>query len=187
MIEVDNSYDHSLLKTPRLVIYESDSQIIDRIEENMEVNGGLESLLSDLTAEKRKELVQDAHDLIDLYKMLNTLSSRENAVFFEARESDNAIGYIAFKKCHSELPEIQISLLPTHQHQGYGFEFLSAVLRYGFNMRPDIKFAYRAGPYNSASIALVEKIGGILQPANSAIEGYFFKTYFIDMKHLSCE
>jgi len=117
MSEVNSSYDHSLLETPRLVIYESDGKIIDRVEENMEVNE-LESFLSALTAEKRNELVQDVHDLIDLYKTLNATTSRENAVIFEARESDNAIGYIAFKKWHSEIPEIQISLLPTHQHQG---------------------------------------------------------------------
>lgn len=183
MSEVNTSYGRSLLKTPRLVIYESDGQIIDQIEESIELNE-IERLVSALTAEKRNELVQDVHDLIDLYKLLDALSSRENAVIFEARESGNAIGYIAFKKWHSEIPEIQIALLPTHQHQGYGFEFLSAVLRYGFSMRPDLKLAYRAGPYNSASIALAEKIGGIPQPANSTIEGYFFKTYFIDMEHL---
>jgi len=76
------------------------------------------------------------------------------------------------------------SLLAAHQHQGYGFEFLVAVLKHVLDERPGLKFVYRVNPNNRASIALVEKIGGILQPAKSAIEEYFMKTYIIDPEYL---
>lgn len=56
--------------------------------------------------------------------------------------------------------------------------FLSALMRYLFETGY-CRFHYAVMPDNAASIALVEKVGGILQPLKSEAERLLFKTYHI--------
>ena len=79
----------------------------------------------------------------------------------------------------AKIPEIQIEVLPEYHGQGFGYEMLSRVVRLAHDELGIETFKYVVNPANTVSIALVEKVGGVLQEPKSYAEEMLLKTYVL--------
>lgn len=136
------------------------------------------SYLNSLSAEDRDIIFRDAEAVKKLLAQLAATVGDGDAVSYGAWLGAEMIGYVTLNNCTSEMPDLQIEMAPAYQGKGYGYEFLSALIDYLFIVGYQ-KFRYAVMPSNAASIALVEKIGGVLQTPESEAERLLLKTYHI--------
>ena len=136
------------------------------------------SYLNSLSAEDRDIIFQDADAVKELLSRLAATVGDGDAVSYGAWLDSEMIGYITLNNCTSDMPDLQIEMAPEYQGQGYGYEFLSALTKHLFDSGY-AKLRYAVMPNNTASIALVEKAGGILQTPDSNAERLLFWTYHI--------
>ena len=85
------------------------------------------------------------------------------------------IAYVSLACCE-DMPEIQIEVLPEYQGQGFGYEMLERAIRMAFEELAVTKLKYMVIPSNLPSIALVEKMGAVLQKPKSYAEDMLLKT-----------
>ncbi len=172
-----NSFE---IRTERLRIFPTDYETVGRIDDQTDDG--------DLTGPSvsRDELLdimlRDVKAALDFTLMMERLSTESDGEFYSAAVGDEEIGYAAFKRDEAGLQEIQIALLPRWQRRGYGYELLCTLLEAKLADDPGSRFIYRVNHKNRVSIALVEKLGGRLQPAASEIEAVWFKTYLLDLE-----
>lgn len=79
----------------------------------------------------------------------------------------------------AKIPEIQIEVLPEYHGQGFGSELLKRVIRLAHDEFGIDRFKYVVNPVNTVSIALVEKLGGVLQEPKNYAEEMLLKTYVL--------
>lgn len=163
--------------TERLTIRETDSNTIKPISEKNQTNGS-SNLFSALSDNEDWFAFANKDALCDLLsKLLSYEGNGERLVYGIWLES-TLIGYIGLKNHTAPIPEIQIEFDPEYQHQGYGYEALSKMIDHFFAVGHKC-LRYLVKPSNKASIALVEKVGGQLQPPDSEVERILLKTYLI--------
>ena len=136
------------------------------------------SYLDSLSSEDREVIFRDAEAVQKLIAQLAAVLGDGDVLSYGAWSGSEMIGYITLNNCTSKMPDLQIELAPAYQGQGYGYEFLSSLTDYLFGTGYSC-FRYAVMPNNAASIALVEKVGGILQVPSSESERLLFKTYHI--------
>lgn len=163
--------------TERLTIRETDSDTVKPISEKNQANGGLD-LFSALPDNEEWFTFANKEALCELLsKLLSYEGNGEHLVYGIWLES-KLIGYLGLKNHTDPIPEIQIEFDPEYQHQGYGYETLSKMIDHFFAVGYKC-LRYVVQPSNKASIALVEKVGGQLQPPDSEVERILLKTYLI--------
>lgn len=165
------------LVTERLMIRKATREEIKQIAE-MNNTDRSSAYLASLSAEDRDAIFCDADAVKEMLARLIATVGDGAAVSYGAWVGTEMIGYITLNNCTSEMPDLQIELAPAYQGQGYGFEFLSELIKYLFIVGYT-RFRYAVMPNNAASIALVEKVGGILQAPSSEAESLLLKTYHI--------
>lgn len=165
------------LITPRLQIRKATR---DEIRQIAALNNAdrSSSYLDNLSSEDRDAIFRNAEAVQSLIAQLATVLGDGDTLSYGAWSGSEMIGYITLNNCTAEMPDLQIELAPGYQGQGYGYEFLSSLIDYLFGAGYSC-FRYAVMPNNIASIALVEKVGGILQNPNSEAERLLFKTYHI--------
>lgn len=163
--------------TTRLLIRRATKEDTKKIEK-LNNTGGSAAYLHGLSDEDREVIFRDTKAVQELMARMATALGNGEAQSYGAWLGSEIIGYITLNNCHSEMPDLQIALAPAYQGQGYGYEFLSALIKDLFRIGY-CQFRYMVMPYNAASIALVEKVGGILQAPTSEAEHLLFKTYHI--------
>lgn len=136
------------------------------------------SYLNSLSVEDRDIIFQDTEAVKKLLALLAATVGNGDALSYGAWLDAEMIGYVTLNNCMSEMPDLQIEMAPAYQGKGYGYEFLSALIDYLF-ITGYKKFRYAVMPSNAASIALVEKSGGVLQNPESEAERLLLKTYHI--------
>lgn len=166
------------LITPRLQIRKATREEIKQIAAFNNADRS-SSYLDSLSSEDREVIFKDAEAVQKLIAQLATVLGDGDVLSYGAWSGSEMIGYITLNNCTSEMPDLQIELAPAYQGQGYGYEFLSSLTDYLFGIGY-ICFRYAVMPNNAASIALVEKVGGILQVPSSESERLLFKTYHIN-------
>lgn len=166
------------IKTTRLVIRKA-SREETKIIAGMNNADRSASYLNSLSTEDRDIIFRDADAVKELLVRLAATVGDGAALSYGAWLGSEIIGYVTLNNCTSEMPDLQIEMDPAHQGKGYGYEFLSALLDYLF-ITGYKKFRYAVMPSNAASIALVEKIGGVLQQPESEAERLLLKTYYIE-------
>lgn len=165
------------ISTARLTIRETDSDTVKSISQKNQVNGGSD-LFSVLSDNEEWFVFANKDALCDLLsKLLSYEGNGERLVYGIWLES-TLIGYIGLKNHTAHIPEIQIEFDPEYQHQGYGYEALSKMIDHFFAVGYKC-LRYLVKPSNEASIALVEKVGGQLQPPDSEVERILLRTYLI--------
>ena len=165
------------ITTGRLTIRETDRDAVKSISEKNQGNGGLD-LFSALSDDEVKLVFEHKEDVCAfISKLLSYVSNGEHLVYGIWLES-TLIGYIGLKNHTDPTPEIQIEFDPEYQNQGYGYESLSKMIDYFFAMGYK-RLRYVVQPFNKAGIALVEKVGGQLQPPDSEAERILLRTYLI--------
>lgn len=163
--------------TQRLTIRKATREEIKQISNQNNANRS-SAYLAGLSKEDRDIIFRDSDAVTDLLARLAAVVGDGAAVSYGAWFGAEMIGYITLNNCNAEMPDLQIELAPTYHGQGFGFEFLSELLDYLFATGYTC-FRYAVMPNNAASIALVEKVGGILQAPESEAEGLLLKTYHI--------
>ena len=165
------------IHTSRLAIRETDNEAIKPISEKNMASAG-SNILSDLTEDDIKIIFEEKEELSALVAKLQSYNDAKSSKIYGIWFDSTLIGYVGLKNFDEPIPEIQIEFDPRYHHQGYGYEALSAMVQHFFDQ--GIKcLRYVVIPTNKASIALVEKIGGQLQPPGSNVERILLRTYHI--------
>lgn len=155
----------------------------DEIPDTFDTSGmeDVNQFLEALTQELLDTIRSDIYAVQDLIARMSKFSKDEDRQVFIARNLDgNVVGYIGVNYSHSNAPELQIEIAEPLWHQGYGTELLSGFLN-AWEYSADFEaFTYHVRSGNEPSIRLVEKVGGILQPARSKAEEILLRTYHIE-------
>lgn len=163
--------------TPRLLIHRASKEDTSQISE-MNSAVSTTAYLKKLSAEDIDLIFRDKEAVDALLARLAATLGDGAAISYGAWIGSEMIGYVTLHNCDGELPDLQIEISPSYQGKGYGYEFLSALIDHLFMMGYN-KFRYAVVPNNVASIALVEKIGGVLQQPESEAERLLLRTYHI--------
>lgn len=137
------------------------------------------SFLNELSPQQIAQLMQDKEGLQALYATLLKVKERPEKVYTAQTDDRNLIGYVTVKGYGQEDPELQIQIIPEYQRLGYGRELLCLVIQEIFGKTMAKKVIYHAGPYNTASMSLIESLGGVLQEPSSIAEKTLLRTYYI--------
>ena len=166
------------INTERLVIKEITDEDVSRIA-NQAGNNLLKRYISTLDASDVKALFYDRDGIKALNDYLNSRVNDAKETSYGAFIGDVMIGYVSLSDINSEMPEVRMELLPEYQHRGYGYEFLSAIIDKLKREEGPKRLLCLIFPDNKASIALVEKIGGVLQSPKSRAEEILLRIYHI--------
>lgn len=144
---------------------------------------GMDQFLESLTQEQLDTLRSDIPALRDLIGRMSAFSDAVDRQVFIARDfNGTVVGYIGVNYSRSQAPELQIQIAKEYQHQGYGTELLGGFLHHWKYLIGFECFVYHVRSQNDASIRLVEKMDGILQPPKNKAEEILLRTYYIE-KH----
>ncbi len=166
------------LVTERLVIHEATSEDANRISEQNS-SDSVNEYLSSLSKEDITVIFQDRDAVSALLMRFSNSIGDGNSEIYGAWKDDTLIGFISLINGESGTPELQIEIAPPFQNQGYGFEFLDALLKYLFERKDFQYIRYTVLPSNTASISLVNHIGAALQTPKSEAERLLICTYHI--------
>lgn len=86
----------------------------------------------------------------------------ENTITYSilSPKTQEFMGYCQYKNLSTTKPDIGIELLPKFRKQGLGYAVCSALIRVFFEKTAFSEIYYKMERKNTASIALVEKLGG---------------------------
>ena len=91
------------------------------------------------------------------------LNDEHNISFaIRSAENDECVGYCQYQLIKTEAPYIGIELLPDYRGKGYGYRACRALADEYFSRSGNDKLLYKVKRDNTASIALVKKLGGSL-------------------------
>ena len=130
-------------------------------------------------------IFQDQESVSALLTRFSNSIGDGNSEIFGAWKEDTLIGFIALVNGESGTPELQIEIAPSFQNNGYGFEFLNALLIYLFENKEYKYIRYTVMPNNNPSISLVDHIGAILQSPKSEAERLLIRTYHITKESMN--
>ena len=129
------------------------------------------------------KIMMDREAVMELMGRLQETLEAEYIGVYGGFLDTRLIGYVSLARC-KDMPEIQIEILPEYHGQGYGSELLNQVVLKAFEDFCIDRFKYVVNPSNKASIALVERLGGILQVPKSYAEEMLLKTYILSAEVL---
>lgn len=167
------------LVTERLVIHEATSEDANGISEQNS-SDSVNEYLSSLSKDDIAVIFQDRDAVSALLTRFSNSIGDGNSEIYGAWKDDTLIGFISLINGESGTPELQIEIAPPFQNQGYGFEFLGALLNYLFARKNFQYIRYTVLPNNNASIALVKHIGAEVQTPKSDAERLLICTYHIN-------
>ena len=163
---------------PKLTICEIDPKNMKCISErNSTVR--LDEYLMSLSKDVIAKIMQDQAAVLELIGSLQKTLDAEYLKVYGGFLNGKLIAYVSLACCE-DMPEIQIEVLPEYQGQGFGYEMLERAIRMAFEELAVTKLKYMVIPSNLPSIALVEKMGGVLQKPKSYAEDMLLKTYVIE-------
>jgi RimJ/RimL family protein N-acetyltransferase len=142
-------------------------------------NDAVNDFFGSVPEEDRAEAFRDSNAVEKLFTLMESNLDTDNDIFYGAWKNDTLVGFIAIVNPTSHTPGIQIEIAPAYHRKGYGYEFLSAILKHLFETESFTYIQYLVMPTNAASIALVEKVGGALQKPGSFIEKLLIRVYHI--------
>lgn len=143
----------------------------------------MDEYLMSLPKEVIGKIMMDRGAVIELMGRLQTTLESEYLCVYGGFLDDELVGYVTLTRC-TDMPEIQIEVLPEYHGQGFGHEMLCQVIRLAYDELGVEMFKYVVNPANRASIALVERLGGILQAPKSYAEEMLLKTYILSAEVL---
>lgn len=166
------------IKTNRLCIRRVSRSDVLHIRE-LNKNDNVNNFFGSVPEADRAEAFRDSNAVEKLFTLMESNLDTDNDIFYGAWKNDTLMGFIAIVNPTSHTPGIQIEIDPAYHHKGYGYEFLSAILKHLFETESFTYIQYLVMPTNAASIALVEKVGGALQKPGSFIEKLLIRVYHI--------
>lgn len=166
------------IKTNRLYIRRVSRNNVLHIRE-LNKNDNVNDFFDAIPEEDRAEAFRDSEAVENLFALMENNLDTDDDIFYGAWVNDSLIGFIAIVNPASRTPGIQIEIDPAYHHRGYGYEFLSALLKHLFETESYTYIQYLVMPSNTASLALVEKVGGVLQEPESFIEKLLIRVYRI--------
>jgi RimJ/RimL family protein N-acetyltransferase len=172
------------IRTERLVIRPCSQESVEAISKSNGDDNATKYLAS-LSEEQIAIIFKDKDQVELLLKRISESRGDGNSLLFGAWLKQKMIGYIALVNGAAKISELQIEIAPDYQGKGYGYEFLKAVLRYVFKKHGYDTIRYTVLPSNDASIALIKKVGAILQKPASEAEKILIKTYHISSSSMN--
>ena len=169
-----------LFETERLIVKETDEKAEQQLADTKKEALSAESLFIGLPEKAMSEAIEDTAAVITFVQNLAASRNIKDKKHFGAWDrSGNLVAYAGASSWSTGVPELQITVAPEYQRQGYATEFLSALIRWAFQNYELDYFIYRHLANNLISGRLAMKLGGVLQLPSNKIEELTIKTYFI--------
>lgn len=163
-----------------LRLHAASSSVVEAVSGIKADTDEIQGLFDGLSEAEREALLSDAEVL---KRLCDTLlqSIALPATFYAARLEDGTlVGYIALKGEGLSTPELQIEVMAEHRRKGYGRAMLSLLTDKVFRETTAAALICRIRANNTASIRLVESVGGKRQAPASEAEGLLLRTYRIE-------
>ncbi len=149
----------------------------------------LDEYLKSLSKEEITKIMADQSAVFDIIQRLQSLLDTEYSAVYGGFYNGELISYVALTEIidstegkKTNTAEIHVEVLPEYHGQGFGFEMLSRVIEMVFSETVYPFLNYTVIPSNVVSIALVEKLGGVLQEPKSYAEEMLLRTYHLNRK-----
>ena len=170
----------ALFETERLVIREADEATEQQLADVKNEELSAETLFNGLPEEAVSEAIKDTASVIAFVQsIVASRDSKDKKRFGAWDREGNLVAYAGASSWSTGAPELQITVAPEYQRQGYATEFLSALIPWALQNYELDHFIYRHLADNLKSGRLVTKLGGVLQEPTSKIEELTTRTYFI--------
>ena len=120
-------------------------------------------------------------DIEELKRVLNFMAEMNNpdAICYGAFLDEQLIGFVNVVHPGGAFPILQYEMKDAFQHKGLGFETVTAFLKAYWTDYAGSSVYAIIQPNNTASIALVRKLGGELLRPKSTLEKILFSLYQI--------
>lgn len=163
--------------TSRLTLRSVSWETTEEISDNQYDSTDRASYLKE-AIDANPEVLDDAKEIMRvLDKMLDALKGDRSC--WGAFLGKELIGYVNIVRPETDMPMLQYEIKKAYQHKGYGYEAVLNVLQAYWKQHPGKRVSAFIRPDNAASIALIKRLGGVLLPPGSLLEGIMFSTYTV--------
>ena len=116
-------------------------------------------------------------------KLVQMLQSSDVKRFGGRTKDGKLVVYVAERLISTGKPELQVSVTKDSQNKGYATEMLKGLLEWQRSREHIDYYIYKVRLDNAASERVVQKLGGVPQPAENRFEELVSRTYYIYMGH----
>ena len=136
--------------------------------------------LKGLSPREITQIVQDQEGLRKLSADLHAVQEHPAREYAALTDGGALVGYARVSGYGGPDPEIEIEIAPPFRRRGCGQELLRRVIQEVFRSTDAEKIVYRVRSNNTASIRLIESLGGILQEPASVAESLLMRRYWVE-------
>lgn len=126
--------------------------------------------------EEHPEIIADTKELKRVLDVMGSMYDRDE-LCYGAFLNDEMVGFINLVHPDGDFPILQYEVKVKYHRKGFGYEAVTGYLRAYWEEHQSSPVFALIRPNNTASIALIKKLGGNLIPPKSLLEGLMFSTY----------
>lgn len=126
--------------------------------------------------EEHPEIIADTKELKRVLDVMGSMYDRDE-LCYGAFLNEEMVGFVNVVHPYGDFPILQYEVKVEHHRKGIGYEAVSGYLRAYWEDRQSSPVFALIRPNNTASIALIKKLGGILVPPKSLLEELLFSMY----------
>lgn len=167
------------IATKRLIIQPADSNVVDYVDEHSGQDVDFDSYMSKLSVDAMMRVMEDKTALMELAGRLTKAHGKDQLIVSAKTQNGEIIGYMSIANTKSQTPWFSIGVVQNEQRKGYGYEMMCGFIEWLQRNAPDKDLLYCVRPDNTASIALVKKVGGQLVEPKSFAEHVILSTYIV--------
>ena len=164
----------------KFIITEPDDKIRSALAEWDTSGAEASDFLKGLSPREITQIVQDQEGLRKLSASLHAVQERPAREYAALTDGGALVGYVRVSGYGGPDPEIEIEIAPPFRRRGCSRELLRRVIQEVFRSTDAGKIVYRVRPDNTASIRLIESLGGVLQEPASVAESLLMRRYWVE-------
>lgn len=128
--------------------------------------------------EEHPEIIADTKELKRVLDVMGSMYDRDE-LCYGAFLNDEMVGFVNVVHPDGDFPILQYEVKVEYHRKGLGYEAVTGYLQAYWEEHQSSHVFALIRPTNTASIALIKKLGGILVPPKSLLEELMFSTYKI--------
>ena len=126
--------------------------------------------------EDHPEIIDDTKELKRVLDIMGSMYDRDE-ICYGAYLNGEMVGFVNVVHPGGDFPILQYEVKMAHHRKGVGFEATGAFLQAYWKAYQAMPVFALIRPNNTASLALIRKLGGTLVPPKSLLEELMFLTY----------
>lgn len=126
--------------------------------------------------EEHPEIIADTKELRRVLDVMGSMYDKDE-LCYGAFLNDELVGFVNLVHPDGDFPILQYEVKEDYHRKGLGYEAITGYLRAYWEAYHSSSVFALIRPNNTASIALIKKLSGILVPPKSLLEELMFSTY----------